>query len=177
MPIYTKKGDSGKTDLCNGDRVKKSSDIIKTLGDLDELNAFLGLARVILAKSSLKNITLVQNDLFILGSVIAGVKLDKKKTDYLAGRVVWMEKEIDILSRKLAELKNFILPDGCEVSARVHVARVICRRCERSLIYLNKFTGLIPYLNRLSDYLFVLALYENHKRGVKDVAVTSNLLL
>ena len=168
MAIYSKTGDSGETDLYGGKRVRKSVDAVEVLGQFDELNAALGLARSALNKSASSNISLIQNDLFILGSVVAGVELKKSLADYLVSQTNWLEKEIDTLDKKLPILKNFILPNGCESSARLHLARAICRRCERALVALGEYIELVPYLNRLSDYLFVLARYENLSNKIKD---------
>ena len=174
MSIYTKRGDKGNTDICGGRHVKKSSTVISVLGELDELNAFLGLTRLGLKKSDNIKISKIQNDLFIIGSIVAGAVMDKKKSDYLIGRVIWMEQEIDALSKNIKPLKHFILPDGSESSISLHLARAICRRCERSLVLAEKLTVVLPYINRLSDYLFTLALYENRRRGIKDMPVNSD---
>lgn len=168
MAIYSKKGDYGETDLYGGKRVRKSVDAVEVLGQFDEFNATLGLARSVLNKSASSNISLIQNDLFLLGSVVAGVELKKSLKDYLGSQTRWLEKEIDTLDKKLPPLKNFILPNGCESSARLHLARAICRRCERALVALGEYVELIPYLNRLSDYLFVLARHANLQNKVKD---------
>jgi len=171
MAIYSKTGDDGETDLYGGKRVRKSVDAVEVLGQFDELNAALGLARSALNKSASSNISLIQNDLFILGSVVAGVGLKKPLAGYLVTQTTWLEKEIDTLDKKLPTLKNFILPNGCESSARLHLARAICRRCERALVALGEYVELIPYLNRLSDYFFVLARHENLRNKIKDQQV------
>lgn len=176
MPIYTKNGDAGDTDLYGGIRVRKSVVVIEALGELDELNAFLGLTRTMLKKPDAKKIFGIQNDLFVIGSVVSGAYSAPKQESWLKERIVWMEKEIDTISAKLPPLKNFILPNGCESSARLHMARSICRRCERSIVALEKYGGLVPYLNRLSDYLFVLARYENFRRKISDERVTLDRL-
>lgn len=171
MRIYTKNGDAGDTDLYGGKRVRKSVEEIEVLGVLDELNAFLGLLRLHLREKDSKIVAQVQNDLFLIGSVIAGVTLDQESKKILLDRVNAIEKEIDIMDDKLPPLKNFILPNGCESSARVHLARAICRRSERCLVSLGRHFDLLPYLNRLSDYLFVLARSENFRRNFKDEVV------
>jgi len=171
MAIYSKTGDYGETDLYGGKRVRKSVDAVEVLGQFDELNAALGLVRSVLNKSASSSVSLIQNDLFILGSVVAGVELKKPLADYLVSQTTWLEKEIDILEKKLPTLKNFILPNGCESSARLHLARAICRRCERALVALGEYIELIPYLNRLSDYLFVLARHENLRNKISDQQV------
>ncbi len=171
MAIYSKTGDYGETDLFGGKRVRKSVDAIEVLGQFDELNATLGLARSVLNKSASSNISLIQNDLFVLGSVVAGVELKKSHSNYLKNQTSWLEEQIDRLDKKLPALKKFILPNGCESSSRLHLARAICRRCERALVALGEYVELIPYLNRLSDYLFVLARHENLRNKVKDQQV------
>lgn len=171
MAIYSKTGDYGETDLFGGKRVRKSVDAVEVLGQFDELNAALGFARSGVKKSSCANISLIQNDLFILGSIVAGVELKKSHSDHLKNQTNWLEREIDSLDKKLPALKKFILPNGCESSSRLHLARAICRRCERALVALGEYVELIPYLNRLSDYLFVLARHENLRNKVKDQQV------
>jgi cob(I)alamin adenosyltransferase len=172
MSIYTKNGDAGETDLYGGKRVRKSVDAVEVLGQFDELNAFLGLSRLLLKKSDAVKISQIQNDLFLLGSIVAGVALKQSDINYLKKRVDGLEEQIDMLERKTTRLASFILPNGCEATARLHLARAICRRCERSLVALGEHMDLVPYLNRLSDYLFVLARQENSRRGVKDELVT-----
>ncbi len=171
MAIYSKRGDHGDTDLYCGKRVRKSTKVVEVLGQLDELNAALGLARSGLNRSESGGISLIQNDLFILGSIVAGFEQKRSTFVYLEGRVRWMEKEIDRLEGKLPALKRFILPGGCESSAKIHLARAVCRRCERSLVALGVYTDLISYLNRLSDYLFVLARSQNLRNKVKEEQV------
>lgn len=174
MPkIYTKMGDSGETALFDGDRVVKSCNSINALGDLDELNACLGVARLHLKKADSTKLAQIQKDLFIVGSVVAGFKAVDSVMKSLSDQIDLIEKDMDALDKKLPKLRNFILPNGCESSAVLHLARAVCRRCERSLIGLKKHPYLIPYLNRLSDYLFVLARYENYRREVKEEVVSS----
>lgn len=163
MTIYTRTGDTGETYLCNSRRVSKSAVAVEVLGELDELNAVLGFARSALKGSYNKDLSLIQMDLFILGTAVAGLNLDNKALDHLKNRILWMENKIDRLEQTLPSLSNFILPAGCEASVRLHLARTICRRCERRLVSLKSHTSLIPYLNRLGDFLFVLARYQNFK--------------
>lgn len=166
MPIYTKKGDRGETGLFNGKRVAKTDAIIEAIGSVDELNAQIGVV-----KNPSRFLDKIQNDLFAIGSILAGAEM---KID-LAKRVEEMEKEIDGMWGKMPPLKNFILPTG-----QVHVARAVCRRAERSVVFLatrtqnpaspaGRLEPILKYLNRLSDYLFCLARYENWKRGIKEV--------
>ena len=171
MPVYTKNGDAGKTDLYGSTRVKKSVESVEVLGQLDELNAFLGMTRLLLRRTDSVKIAQIQNDLFILGSVVAGVQFKSTAKNRLKEQIARMEQEIDALDKNLSVLRNFILPNGCESSARLHMARAICRRCERSLVALGSHVGLVPYINRLSDYLFVLARFENNRNKVSDELV------
>lgn len=173
MPVYTRNGDYGETALYGGKRVRKSVGTVEVLGGLDELNAFLGLTRLYLRAADSKKISQIQNDLFILGSVVAGVRLKDTPGGRLNKRIREMEKDIDVMDKELPPLRNFILPSGCESSSRLHLARAICRRCERSLVALGKYIKLVPYLNRLSDYMFVLARYENYRHRVSDELVNS----
>jgi cob(I)alamin adenosyltransferase len=174
MPIYSKTGDAGITGLYDGKRVKKSVEVVEVLGELDELNAFLGSARLAVRKNDAKKISQIQSDLFILGATVAGAKLNSAFKDHLKEQISEMEESIDKLDKKLPGLRNFILPNGCEASVRLHLTRAICRRCERSLVALGLYVDLIPYINRLSDYLFVLARFENHRRGINDELVSSD---
>ena len=172
--IYTKMGDSGETALFNGDRITKSCNFINALGDLDELNACLGMARLHLKKADFAKLGQIQKELFTIGSIVAGFNIGHDTKKSLGSQIGSMEKDIDALAKKLPKLKNFILPNGCESSSALHLARAVCRRCERSLVGLKKYPDLIPYLNRLSDYLFVLARYENYRHKVKDELVISS---
>lgn len=168
MKIYTKTGDDGTTSLFSGGRVAKHHQRVDAYGTVDELNSYLGLARASeisdLADSQLKTI---QTHLFRLGADLA-TPIDAK-ADWLVRltheEVDWLEQIIDTLSQELPELKNFILPGGVLVSAHLHVARTICRRAERLVFALAETDAIneqaLIYLNRLSDYLFTLARYEN----------------
>ncbi len=154
MTIYTKKGDRGETGLFDGRRVSKNAALVEAIGAVDELNAHLGLA-----VAQAKFLERVQNDLFSIGSKLAGyeTKLD------LESRVVAMEKEIDKMWQKLPPLRNFILPRG-----QLHLARVVCRRAERAVVA-AKAEFAYQYLNRLSDYLFCLARFVNFKTKKKEI--------
>lgn len=150
MKIYTKTGDKGETGLLGGKRVLKSDVVVEALGSIDELNAFLGTMDFPLEH--------IQEDLQIISSEIAGHKsLKSVKAEKL-------EKEIDRMQKELPELRNFILPKG-----QIHLARAICRRAERRVVDSGRGQNdALKYLNRLSDYLFVLARYENFKNGIKE---------
>ena len=180
MKIYTKTGDTGETGLFGGERVKKDHPRIFAYGDVDELNAFVGWVRAanrdVEVDAALQS---VQNDLFDLGAVLATPdpkKLEGKGRFVTAHEVKALEREIDRMEKDLAPLKTFILPGGSEVAARLHAARTVCRRAERSVVTLahREKIGeeIIMYLNRLSDYLFVMARWVNFKQGVADVPWT-----
>ncbi len=164
MKIYTKTGDAGKTSLIGGTRVPKHHLRIETYGTVDELNSAIGMIRDLLLDSkTLVVLNEIQDRLFTIGSLLASdpEKSRMKLPDLLESDVTLLEKEIDRMNEVLPELKSFILPGGHVHSSWCHIARCICRRCERLVSQLseeNEVNGLILiYLNRLSDYLFVLA--------------------
>ena len=154
MKIYTKTGDKGSTSLYDCSRVSKASKLIDLIGDIDELNSFIG---IIESSTMIKDI---QIWLFDLNTIIANPKHTYifDKDDRI---IKIIETEIDELTSKMPKLKNFILPSG-----NIHISRAICRRCERKLVDIIELYPHIPnqclvFLNRLSDYLFTLARFEN----------------
>lgn len=177
---YTRSGDSGETffPLFKNTRTPKDHPALETIGTLDELNSFIGFARSLLPngeeiqelRDDLKHI---QNKLFHLGSMIIGYSDKARITDE---DVRWLEKRMDEMSTEL-HLGEFTLPGGHPSAAALHVARAVCRRLERRLTSLMRILpGLIDsivlrYVNRLSDYLFVAALYVNKKLGVSEERV------
>lgn len=175
MKIYTRTGDDGSTALFAGGRVSKHHLRVECYGTVDELNSALGLARALqpLAPTDGRLHT-VQRHLFNLGADLA-TPLDAP-TNYIvrvpAEDVAWLEAEIDAMTAELPELRAFILPGGTPAAAQIHVARTICRRAERLATALAEHEALnpqaVPYLNRLSDFLFTLARWENHQSGVED---------
>lgn len=175
MKIYTRTGDDGSTALFAGGRVSKHHLRVECYGTVDELNSALGLARALqpLAPTDGRLHT-VQRQLFNLGADLA-TPLDAP-TNYVvrvpAEDVAWLEAEIDAMTAELPELRAFILPGGTPAAAQIHVARTICRRAERLATALAEHEALnpqaVPYLNRLSDFLFTLARWENHQSGVED---------
>ncbi len=175
MKIYTKTGDSGDTSLFGGGRVGKEDVRVEAYGQVDELNAFLGLARAeglgamdALAQS-------LQDQLFTVGAMLAtpaGSKAEKSIPKARAEWVTAMEEAIDRFDTELPPLTTFILPAGTKAAALLHVARTVCRRCERHVVPLVR-NGKVPpevvvYLNRLSDLLFTMARVANHRASVKD---------
>lgn len=170
LKIYTKTGDSGKTSLYGGSRVFKSNLRVNVYGTVDELNSLLGITlSKIKEKKTADFISIIQQDLFLIGSNLAGAKTD---LSILKLRVTEMEKMIDWADEKLPELKNFILPSGVESASLLFYSRAVARRCERLLVELNQKepidNKLLIYFNRLSDLLFVMARYLNFKSGVKE---------
>ena len=183
MKIYTKRGDSGETDLFSAGaegmrRVAKDSLRIEAIGTVDELNSLVGL---VLAAGVEKNISdaliEIQKDLFVLGTDLAtpGVQPVRGASDVprvSEERIVELENLMDRLELDLAPMTAFILPGGCESAARLHVCRSVCRRAERVCVALvhEESTGemSMKFLNRLSDLFFTMARYENVKKGVEE---------
>jgi cob(I)alamin adenosyltransferase len=172
MPIYTKKGDFGETGIykpgkSRATRMSKGSRRIDAIGAVDELNSFLGLVLSQASFDDKESIVKIQRNLFKIGSKLAGSRLKFTKNE-----VEFLEIEIDRMEDELPKLKNFILPGGGKVGGMFHFARTIARRAERSLVKFAKSEKVdgnaLSYLNRLSDYLFVRARYENLKEGVKE---------
>jgi cob(I)alamin adenosyltransferase len=172
VKIYTKTGDEGQTGLLGGDRIAKNSLRIAAIGEIDELNAALGLARAL----SVTNGTYhrLQCWLFDLGSELAappGSKFDAAAIGPEA--IAWLEEEIDRAMGELPPLKAFILPGGIPEAASLHVARAVCRRAERAILDLHGVEpvreNLRVFVNRLSDYLFAIARSANAVSNVPDV--------
>lgn len=164
MKIYTKTGDEGSTALFGGKRVSKADPRIDSYGTVDELNSWIGLVRDQEINSNRKTILLeIQDRLFTIGSTLATDPSNKKvKIPELADEdVVLLEKEIDSMEAELEPMRSFVLPGGHPSISFVHIARTVCRRAERLVIALHKNEPVDPialkYLNRLSDYLFVLS--------------------
>jgi cob(I)alamin adenosyltransferase len=175
--VYTRTGDDGTTGLCGGQRVSKSSRRISAYGAVDELNSVLGLAIASRLETSISDeLTRIQNELFHLGSDLCILEQDKQAMPVPVieqRHVDALESSMDQRSAELSPLENFILPGGSNGAAQLHLARAVCRRAERQLVSLAEQEQVNPvtleYLNRLSDALFVMARYENLKRGVPDV--------
>jgi len=168
--VTTKTGDQGDTTLGDGSHVSKNNARIHSLGSIDELNASIGLARVTLSEDHEVDLKSIQNDLFNIGGELSIPKVDK--TLLHEDRVDFLEKMIKSINKQLPPLEEFIIPGGSETGARLHVARSICRRAERDLVSLNNIeklsTDILIYVNRLSDYLFVLARLVIDKSGIKE---------
>lgn len=174
MKIYTKKGDSGETSLFGGTRVPKSNERIEAYGTVDELNSFVGLAASYeLSDTGTEYLRKVQELLFTLGADLATPPSSKTRIDRIStDDVSFLEEAIDDLEEDLETLKNFILPGGSQPGATLHVARTICRRAERATVKCVQGDDIsencIKFLNRLSDFLFVVARYENKYAGVRE---------
>ncbi len=183
MTIYTGTGDKGKTSLFSGERVSKANDSVDAYGDLDELNSILGaLAAHLSAEEELvAELQQIQSDLFQAGAWLAtnpeSAALESLQ-EISAEQIAFLEKTIDRYEERLPGLKSFILPGGHITAAWAHVARTVCRRCERKVVTLigqamkakipRPYARVLVFLNRLSDYLFVLARRCNHMHGVAD---------
>jgi cob(I)alamin adenosyltransferase len=186
MKIYTGTGDKGKTSLFSGERVTKADPRIDAYGDLDELNSILGaLAAHLSAEKKEKTLAAelqqIQSDLLHAGAWLAthpNSAAVESLEELPQDRISFLEKAIDRLDRDLPALRGFILPGGHITAAWAHVARTVCRRSERKLVPLIKptlkgkvaqqYRNLLIFLNRLSDYLFVLARHCNQIQGVSD---------
>ena len=162
--IYTRKGDTGQTSLIGGRRVLKSDLRVEAYGTVDELNSFAGLVHDHLENSSYKNaLKKIQDALFVIESLLASD--DEESTKALPslgeGEIVFLENEIDRMNINLPELNNFILPGGHPHVSHCHIARTVCRRAERRILALSETCTISPevlaFVNRLSDYLFVLS--------------------
>jgi len=178
MKIYTKTGDTGETGLLGGKRVSKGGLEMQLIGEVDELNAALGVVILFITEEKLKLFLQdIQRDLFKVGAELAALQTTMIERLEKVGnaRVEEMEKFIDEFWGQLPELKNFILPSGNAAGAHLHLARVICRRVERGLVAFGKTNQLRPelyiYLNRLSDFLFASARYVNFKAGEEEIKV------
>jgi cob(I)alamin adenosyltransferase len=175
MKIYTKTGDGGMTSLI-GSRVRKDDPRVTAYGEVDELNAVLGLAGAEGTGSESELGTLlrtIQRDLFAIGAHLADptarVTPSRDKTEVSEARIAELEQAIDASEALLPPLRAFILPGGARLGATLHLARTVCRRAERSVVALAGQASVDPlivtYLNRLSDLLFVLARQENQRAG------------
>jgi cob(I)alamin adenosyltransferase len=175
--IYTKTGDKGLTSLIGGVRVPKSHLRIEAYGTIDELNSYLGLlCDVNPIKNSNVWITEIQDRLFTIGSELATAPdktVKMKLTDLYEQDVHWLEEQIDFMNQSLPEMRFFILPGGHQAASTCHIARCICRRTERLGVAMSEQGEYISdlvlkYLNRLSDFLFVLARYISHETNTPE---------
>ena len=176
--IYTKTGDKGKTSLIGGTKVPKSHPRINAYGTVDELNSFIGLLADQLSDThSREQLKEIQDRLFTIGSSLA---CDPKKEiamripDLHQPDIQLLETEMDAMNGRMPEMKSFILPGGAQAISTAHICRAVCRRAERIVVELDLAEPLeqpliLQYLNRLSDYLFVLARYTGHVLGIEEI--------
>ena len=175
MKVYTKTGDKGETSLIGGVRGSKSHARLDAYGTIDELNSFVGLVRDYCLDDAQRELLYkIQNTLFVVGSNLAAAPTSKMTIPNLEEHeVAELESAIDTMEAQLPELKNFILPGGHPASSHAHVARCVCRRAERFCVALAHDeeirASIIPYLNRLSDYFFVLARKLAHDHQAEEV--------
>ena len=177
MKIYTRTGDAGETGLFGGARVEKDDPRVEAYGTVDELNSCVGVARALgVSARTDASLLRIQDDLFTVGAELACVpgKEDKLRMALVAeADIQRLEGWIDQSEAPLEPLKNFVLPGGSPSAAELHRARTVCRRAERRTLTAGRTSPIRPevviYLNRLSDLLFVLARYENHRAGIADV--------
>jgi cob(I)alamin adenosyltransferase len=177
MKIYTKTGDTGNTRLFDGTKVRKYDQRVDAYGAVDELNAFIGAAASFLVDATLLDLLVnIQKDLFSVGAQLAdpGFKdQSRAKFKLSAERITALENEIDRFEMELPPLRHFILSGGGQAGAMLHVARTVCRRAERRVVSLSEKVEVNPdvivYLNRLSDFLFVIARVINHRQGKQEI--------
>lgn len=182
MKIYTKTGDLGETGLNGGTRVQKNDARVDAYGTIDELNAHLGFCASLLDstvdETLIEWLHSIQNDLFMIGSH-AATPHDSPALAALPPLAETMterlEEQIDVLEEELPQLTNFILPGGISAAASIHIARTVCRRAERATIGIHDGNPIVhQYLNRLSDWLFVVARVVNHRNDAEETLWTSN---
>ncbi len=175
--VYTRTGDKGETSIVGGIRVKKCCERLEAYGTVDELSSHLGLLAALLPGNEDRSLIYrIQNDLF---NVCTNLATDQSQTPLydsakLAdGEIDFLEKEIDRIMKLLPERHGFILPGGCQAAAQAHVCRTVCRRAERRIVALSEVAQISPetqqFVNRLSDYLFVLAKKINFNTGVSEI--------
>ena len=175
--VYTRTGDKGQTSIVGGIRVSKASERLEAYGTVDELSSHLGLLAAMLSEGEYHDMIIrVQNNLF---NVCTNLATDQSQTPLydsarLAdGEIELLEKEVDRMMKLLPERQGFILPGGTPVAAQAHVCRTVCRRAERRIVALSEVAHISPetlqYVNRLSDYLFVLAKIINFNAGVSEI--------
>ena len=178
MKIYTKTGDRGETGFLSGERISKADPRVAAYGEVDELGAWLGLARTEkhLAPDLIEMLTAIQRELFSVGARLADptTRLGAKVSKVALGgdSVQTLEAWIDRLDAELPPLRQFILAGGTHAGAALHLARAVCRRAERRIVSLGADKvdpAVLAYINRLSDLLFVMARVVNHRAGVSEI--------
>lgn len=177
MKVYTKTGDKGKTSLFGGTRVAKSNQQIEAYGTVDELNSWMGMLRDLSTNESEKQVLVaIQNNLFNIGSYLAtsAQKLDTAKLPQLHNQIIEeLEQQMDKMDEELPEIRAFVLPGGHVNVSYTHIARTVCRRAERLVVSLDSEVEQIHfaqrYLNRLSDYLFVLSRFWTKQNNAEEI--------
>jgi len=174
LKIYTKTGDEGDTGLQGGKRISKSSDRIRSYGNVDEVNSLLGFVLSYKIDQDVEELLKkIQNELFVLGSDLSNPDLDDKQNRISKNMIEELEKKIDEYEKELSPLSNFILPGGVNSASLVHLARTVTRRAETNVVSLSKTekinTDCQVYLNRLSDLLFVIARVLNKRSKTPDI--------
>jgi cob(I)alamin adenosyltransferase len=166
--IYTRTGDDGSTGMADGTRVAKDDLLVHVMGEVDELNSQLAVVACHAADDFTESIRTIQNELFNVGA-----ELTLGETMIKQENIDWLEQSLDEINQSLTPLKEFILPGGGLAASHCHVARTVCRRVERSLVSLDRQNNLnkhlLAYINRLSDYLFVLARAISKQEGADEV--------
>ena len=170
--VTTKTGDSGNTGLGNGSRISKNSIRIHAMGLIDELNSFIGWSRVEANGTIDKLLESIQQDLFNMGGELSIPDMEMNLLN--DSRLEWLDQQTDHYNKKMPPLDEFILPGGKEFSSRLHILRTKCREAERKLVGLSE-EDFVPdlhkkYLNRLSDFFFVLARYVNSEQGIEELS-------
>ncbi len=169
--IYTKTGDKGETALGDGSRVSKDSERVIAYGNVDELNASIGIVKNYASQEMSEILSEIQNDLFDLGAdlCVPDENTSQKKLKISNNQIKKLESNIDSMNKTLQPLKSFILPGGSKTASFMHLSRTICRRAERSLVSLNRKEKInknaLKYLNRLSDWLFVASRLDNQENS------------
>ncbi|MDQ6700802.1 MAG: cob(I)yrinic acid a,c-diamide adenosyltransferase [Acidobacteriota bacterium] len=178
--VYTRRGDAGETGLVGGQRVAKNALRIEAYGTVDELNAFIGIARQTAEEQMLACPMLgvldhilkrVQHELFNVGSILATLPEDihPKQARVTEAEIAQLESEIDKMNEELPALRSFVLPGGCRLNADLHVCRTVCRRAERVCVAMGERGDNLKYLNRLSDALFVWSRWASHQLGASEI--------
>lgn len=177
MKIYTKSGDKGRTSLVGGQRVSKCCCRLESYGTVDELNSYIGLLACYVGEHDKATLLSIQNTLFSVGAILATEGESVTRIDDIV--IKQLEEEIDDIQDILPEIQSFILPGGTLVASYAHVCRTVCRRAERCILRLAEEgesidSTLLSYMNRLSDYFFVLARKQNFAQGISDIPWAKN---
>lgn len=176
MKIYTRTGDKGETGLLGGARVAKDDARIEAYGTVDELNSHVGMLRDLAAPHHVERLIAIQETLFTIGSHLASSSDEERKRFKVPAiderMIAVLERAMDEMDRELEPMRSFILPGGHIAASQAHICRTVCRRAERRVVQLSGSTDLDPilvrYLNRLSDYFFMLARHLSKLHGVAD---------